>query len=346
MTEILPSWVESERVGNAADPLGMQHITDWFSDQLLPGLSGTAKRARYFSFLCWAYNEYEGNKKNINKWQPKIAEQEKLRRDKKLDGRFNGIIGIRDGSKTETTLTGSYGQTMVNIGLLNDDKKTLSNDGDKLLSKYAEKGNGIINKDNKVVDTKLISANMYNGEKAILKKMLGMDKRIKGKDELEKRKQTWCLLAKHANLGWASAKAEYMKKKAKPRNEHERMLWFAVHWSAVVEYLEKLFLIIHSKEEMETKGCDSVNVLQPNIKYLEEVSRGLEDLEVFMKLAQKKRKISEAIYSRHCEATGNPWIDKKGKLLAGSPRLDKWAATPSFRIPVFYSLAEDLGMRN
>jgi hypothetical protein len=59
----------------ATDALGLQRVADGLADRLLPGLSVLTRRARYFSFLCWARNETgQGyNERAIHRWEVALA---------------------------------------------------------------------------------------------------------------------------------------------------------------------------------------------------------------------------------------------------------------------------------
>lgn len=76
LSGLMPSWVEPDPLkSRATDALGLQAMADRLGDRLLPGLSVLTRRARYFSFLCWARERSgrEHDERAIHRYEVALA---------------------------------------------------------------------------------------------------------------------------------------------------------------------------------------------------------------------------------------------------------------------------------
>jgi hypothetical protein len=77
---LLPHWVTPLPIGErTVDALGLSAVLDACAEDILPGISGSTKRARYWSFFSWARTITNQNvTENIHKWEVSLARGEHL----------------------------------------------------------------------------------------------------------------------------------------------------------------------------------------------------------------------------------------------------------------------------
>lgn len=141
----------------AVDPLGMGAQADRIADLLLPQLSVSTRRARYFSFLCWAVFKSTGSTPIIHRLEANLALEEADRhRGEPVDacpdviGRSRAARYLEDhkGERPrrperlyKNTAFATYRPTMRGLGLLSRDRSLeLTAEGERLATIFQRSG--------------------------------------------------------------------------------------------------------------------------------------------------------------------------------------------------------------
>ena len=185
-SDIRLRWVLADpSTERAVDPLGMGAQADKIADLLLPQLSVTTTRARYFSFLCWAVRKSVGKVPMIHRLEAELALEEAVRHNGESATDCPGVVGRsraasylkeNSGKRPErperlykNTAFATYRPTMRALGLLTHSRRPeLTNEGVRLATEFG-----------RCCRRKLpCLGDISVSEKGLLRKLLGFDYRM------------------------------------------------------------------------------------------------------------------------------------------------------------------------
>lgn len=186
-SDIRLRWVLADpSTERAVDPLGMGTQADKIADLLLPQLSVTTTRARYFSFLCWAVHKSAGSAPitAIHRLEAELALEEAIRHNGESANTCPGVVGrtlarrflddhkgkppVRPERLYKNTAFATYRPTMRALGLLTHSRRPeLTTEGMRLATEFG-----------RCCGRKLpCLGDISVSEQGLLKKLLGLDYR-------------------------------------------------------------------------------------------------------------------------------------------------------------------------
>ena len=139
----------------AVDGLGMGAQADQIADFLLPQLTGATRRARYFSFLCWAVRKSAGSTSIIHHLEAELALEEADRHKDEPANACPGVVGRsravwylaahkgmpprRPERLYKNTAFATYRPTMRGLGLLKGSRSPeLTVEGERLATSFEQ----------------------------------------------------------------------------------------------------------------------------------------------------------------------------------------------------------------
>lgn len=251
---LLPHWVTPPPIGERiVDALGLSTILDACADNILPGISVLTRRARYWSFFCWARTKTEENiTEDIHRLEVLLAKGEHiihsgdktktecswLGKDKIVAVLEAGPIPLDPRKVTRNPGWLAYRPALVDAKLVEHKHPYhLTKDGKRLAQLYKGAACPPKQRDGKWLHKACLS--MVSGdEKNALRGIIGFSKRgswsCQNEDAWAKRSKTiQALEQRWAGTGDAGAVLIYWRDRRRGLHDHSRLLAESGGWASL-----------------------------------------------------------------------------------------------------------------
>lgn len=233
---------------------------DRIANLLLPQLSVLTRRARYFSFFCWAVRESDGDFAKLHRLEATLAvEEAKRHADGDNEETCPGVVGrsrakrylethqgkspARPERLSKNTAFALYRPTLRSLGLLSHVRRpTLTEEGGRLASLFARARGR----------RHCCLSEMSSGEKSVIKRLLGLDGR-QGDNLAEspaRRRDTKNEVGAKLRFGNSTSVLDHFGRLQVHRSEVSRQLHRAYVWELLSCGLMLAFTRLHLQKSL------------------------------------------------------------------------------------------------